>query len=210
MPIPDERNSPMRKLLALLLVGGSLALPLSAQTTFGVVAGFVSSRFSVSNADNDTQQSRSGFVVGATLSMSAGPGLTFAPEALYAQKGTIAPFDGVAVNLAISYFEIPVLFQYAFTTSGDAKPFITAGPDVAFKVGCNASANGASITCDSDPEDFGGLKSFDYGIVIGVGVTYQRVSLSGRYDMSLANIASDESTSTAHNRALMFVVGVSF
>jgi hypothetical protein len=204
----------MQKLLCLLVAGGLCAAPLSGQSRIGVVAGLVSSNFSLSSNDAGAQQSRTGFAVGLSLAMPAGKTLEFVPEVLYAEKGTTAASGDTPIDIKLTYLEVPLLFRYTIPASGDVHPFILAGPEIALKLSCNLSASSgtasASESCDADPDNSPNLKSVDYGLMFGVGVSVQRVSVSVRYDLGLANVSDDGFGDTAKNTAFLFLVGVHF
>ncbi|HEX3927617.1 MAG TPA: hypothetical protein VHW65_06440, partial [Gemmatimonadales bacterium] len=79
------------------------------------------------------------------------------------------------------------------------------GPEVGIRTGCSVS-NG---TCDGSSDQ---ITSFDYGFMLGVGISVQRFSASIRYDDGLADLNphTDVGETVYKNRALFVLVGVHF
>jgi hypothetical protein len=198
----------MRKVLgAALLFAAVGSTPVVAQSGFGLVGGLVSSKLA-EEFDGETSDGSSrltSFAVGLSMQRAAGPNLTFAPELLYIVKG-VRFVDEDDFQAKFSYVEVPLLFRYSFSGGGQVTPFITAGPSVAYLVSCKVSDSDDSETCDDAYTEDGSYKKFDFGVMIGAGIASQRVSLSLRYDMGLANIEQDEDWNSKH-RALMLMVG---
>ncbi|MGH7523315.1 MAG: hypothetical protein ACREK8_03325 [Gemmatimonadales bacterium] len=54
-----------------------------------------------------------------------------------------------------------------------------------------------------------GIKSFDFGVMLGAGVTVRNVTVSARYDLGLANIETNAGPGqSSKNRALMIMVSL--
>ena len=190
-------------LLALPLV--ALTTPIRAQSGISVVGGVVSSTFSAKDdtgAEATGIASRTGFAAGLGLSSAMGDGLGFAPEILFAQKG--GNEDGGDGYLKMTFLEVPLLFRYAFGSGGSAAPFVTAGPTVGYLLSCDLGGSGESQSCDDayGPDD--SYKKLDYGLMFGLGVTFDRITISARYDLGLANM--DKADGYSHkNKALMLL-----
>jgi hypothetical protein len=199
------------------------ARPASAQLTLGLVAGGTSASTSSDGLGRLPISSVTGFTGGLSLTVPLANHISFAPEILYAMKGTT---DKLAVATSsnvmpyetgtskISYVEVPVLLRVN-VGSGFIRPFVTAGPEVAFKVGCNFTVAG---TLSFGNGEFGcsqstlaaesGVKSTDVGALVGGGLAIGRMSISVRYDMSFSNSSQDTYGGYAKNRAFMAIVGV--
>lgn len=204
----------VRQYVTLAAVMGALATPVQAQSTFGVVGGFVSSNISVSEGSIAGQKSRTGFAAGFSVTTPISKGFEFAPELIYVQKGVTADAgNGVTGAVKLSYVEVPLVFRYAFSSAGDAQPFVLAGPEIAMKVSCQISGSSGSTSVsqackDVDPADE--PKSVDYGLLFGVGLSVKKVSVTVRYDLGLANIRDNTSTGSSKNTALMVLLGIRF
>jgi opacity protein-like surface antigen len=193
--------------LAVLL---ALAAPLSAQSGFAVVGGLTSATQSYEFEDGEEATgigSRMGFAIGVAMERGMSNGLSFAPELLYVLKGSTD--DDSDFYTKMSYIELPLLFRYGFATSGNARPYITAGPTVAFLASCTVGDDDDSQSCDDAYGADEAYKAIDYGLMFGLGVKFDRFGISARYEMGLANI-TEESCCTEKNSALMLLGSVSF
>jgi hypothetical protein len=106
----------------------------------------------------------------------------------------------------MSYIEVPVLFRYGFQTTGEIKPFVMAGPSLALQLSCNVEEDGDKESCDDAYGEDGSYGSFDFGLVLGAGLSRDRLSLSVRYDLGLMNIANTDPW-VSKNRAIMILLG---
>jgi opacity protein-like surface antigen len=198
-----------RTLLVATLAFG--AAPAAAQSGITLVGGFVSANISFEEdgeTDDESFDSRTGFAIGLGLQRQIGQSLSFAPEALYVIKGTQEP-DGGDVKLKLGYIEVPLLFRYNFGSGGQAAPFVTAGPTVAFQVSCNLTSDDDSVSCDDVYDEGEGWESIDFGVMVGAGVMFNRFGLSARYEMGLKDIQEAEFVESK-NTALMLLASFAF
>ena len=110
------------------------------------------------------------FHVGAYGQFGLSDALSLQPEVLYYGAGAK---DDVS-EFKLSYVAIPVMFKYALGESFN----IQAGP----QVGLLMKAEYAGV----DLKD--GLKGTDFGLNVGAGVTFGKLSVDARYSMGLSNI----------------------
>lgn len=121
-------------------------------------------------------------------------------EVLYVQKGgkdelDDADFEDAEIedgNLALSYVDVPVMVKVNVPLEGNVSPFLYGGGFAGYLLDAQAESGGESI----DEEGFelkDLLKDINYGIVLGGGVSFGKISLDIRYDMGLANIFDSES-----------------
>lgn len=206
-----------RLFLAAPLGMALLAAPAAAQSSFGVIGGFVNSEAELSGEGISlTLDSRSGFALGVSMEHKLSPTLSFAPEAMYVTKGFEIEFEGDAAGLKFGYLEVPLLLRASFGSAGaSARPWVTAGPSVAFKLSCDVSVDAEDVEiegdCDDlDEEDAAEFKSIDFGVMMGAGVDFGRFGLSVRYDLGLANILDTTEDVSYKNRALMVLGSVRF
>lgn len=193
-----------------LLVAMAVGVPLSAQSGFSIVGGFTSSSLTYEFEDGDEAEgigSRTGFAIGVAMDRSAAAGLSFAPELLYVMKG--ANDDDSDFYTKLSYIEVPLLFRYSFSTSGSARPYLTAGPTVSFLASCSVGDDEDSESCDDVFDDGESYKALDYGLMVGAGVKFNRFGISARYEMGLANI-TEEDCCTEKNTSIMVLGSISF
>jgi hypothetical protein len=156
--------------------------------------------------------SRAGFVGGLSFTARLGGGISFAPEALFAQKGTDIIYGGTtAGSFQANYLEVPLLFRARVAGGHRGHLFLTAGGQYSAKLNCKiAATTGSDLDCNDTFGANGGIKDYDYGAVFGVGVSAGRITLSGRYDLGLANLNKDDSSdaSTVRSRSIMVLVGI--
>lgn len=194
-----------------------LAAPVAAQSSFGIVGGFVNSEAELSSdALSLTLDSRSGFAIGLSMEHRLSSTVSFAPEAMYVTKGFEIEFEGNTAGLKFGYLEIPMLLRASFGSEGaSARPWVTAGPSVAFKLSCDVIAEGEDVEVEGDcsaldEEEPAEFKSIDFGVMFGAGIDFGRFGASVRYDLGLANILDGQEDVSYKNRALMLLGSVRF
>ncbi|MFW6085367.1 MAG: porin family protein [Gemmatimonadota bacterium] len=175
------------------------------QNMAGVKGGFVSS--SVSSVELEDLDRRSSVGVGAFLQVAVAPNVSIQPEALFLMKG--ADDDATDQTRELDYLQVPMLVQYHIPAVG-VSPRIFAGPSLAFETGCNVSNGDESVPCETFGID---TKSADFGLVFGGGVDIPAggfvVTLDGRYDLSVTNVADEEGVEVK-NRSVQLFAGVGF
>jgi hypothetical protein len=211
------------KSLTIVLAFVLVARAASAQVTLGLVAGGTSATTSDFGMGRTPVSSVTGFAGGLSLTVPLSHHISLAPEILFAMKGTTdklfllssnGPVPNVSGTSNINYIEVPVLVRLSFG-SGALRPFVTAGPEIAFKVACNftvsgpaTNLNGESACSQATLTAESGVKSTDLGAMVGAGLSSGRLSVSVRYDVGLSNWSLDTYGAWAKNRAIMAVVGV--
>lgn len=200
-------------------LGLLVAAPLAAQSQFGLVGGFVSSNMKFTNENVSFEpKSRSGFAVGLSMMGAGGGTFTFAPEALYVMKGASVDLGGDARGeFKTTYVEVPLLFRASINSTSKMRPFVFLGPSLAYQLSCKVSGENGdgsiSGNCSTIGENDGDepLKKFDYGAMFGAGAHFDRLSVSVRYDMGLANLNDNgDGNLSIKNKALMVMLGISF
>ncbi|NQT25449.1 PorT family protein [candidate division KSB1 bacterium] len=209
-----------RMLLILTIVALILSfsnVSMAQITEKGVKAGFYMANASGSDADDLTgdifeKKARNGFAVGVYALYPLNESITLRPEVLYCQKGVKYEGSGTetvnmgygytvdyeydgTIDVSLTYLEIPVLFQYDIASSGNMKPFVFAGPYLAFNMGAKmkmdmkVTAMGHTET-ESESEDMkDDVKSMDYGLVVGVGAKVtDKIHIDARYSMGMTSI----------------------
>lgn len=196
-----------------------LSAPAAAQSSFGIVGGLVRSEAELaSEGISISFDKRSGFALGLSMEHQLSPMLSFAPEAMYVTKGFEVEFEGDAFGLKFGYLEVPLLLRATFGSAGaGARPWVTAGPAVAFKLSCDATIDADEIEAEAEctevdegEEEPNEFKSVDFGLMVGAGVDFGRFGVSVRYDLGLANILDTTEDVSYKNRALMLLGSVRF
>jgi hypothetical protein len=189
----------MKAMMGLILAGG-LAAQASAQSfRLGLQGGANVANFNgASNTSN--LGSRLGVVGGFFLQLNFGESFAIQPEVLYAQKGATQAVYG-ATTIDLSYLEFPVLIKFYLPTPG-VKPHIFTGGAVSFNTTAQMVSGGTSTALNY-------VSSSDVGIIGGVGVDIDKLSLSGRYEFGLG-AAVPNNTPPLSNSTITFLAGYSF
>jgi hypothetical protein len=186
-----------------LLVVGTVMAPraAAAQGGAGFLVGFSSANVDFSSEGFDVSaDSRNGFVGGLTFTRLVQNALGYEVDALVTMKGTSFDFPGEGTaKLRVTYLDIPVMARAAIPIAPATRVNLFAGPSFNFK-----------LTSSSEPDEGDeNVKPFEFGLVVGGGVTVARFRIDVRYGWGLSNIADDSDDEfTAKNRAFMFLVGM--
>jgi len=192
--------------LSLLILAGSAtanaqsSLPMPPRR-FGVLLGVNSSTLGGGDAQDASR--KAGVVAGVLAVLPVSPVFSFEPEILYTMKGASAhDLDDPASTgeLRMSYIQIPVLarFELAAATVGP-KPYLYAGPALAFKTSCNFEVHDQGFNLSADCQQFESadlkFNSTDFSLIGGIGVAFKTgghtVSIAARYDHSLSKLSDN-------------------
>ena len=200
--------------MALALCGMLLAGSASAQIGFGVKAGLnivgLNDLEAINSLDQLESESKTGLVGGGYIKLPFGP-LKIQIEGLYSLKGAKGSSLGTKPwETKLTYIEIPVLLKYEIPTPM-LKPFLYGGASVALL----QKAEMRNERVDSEWYDIkDGMKTTDYGLVVGAGVELFGFTLEGRYTHGLADTVEDESdnplVNAAKNKTYSVMVGFDF
>jgi hypothetical protein len=188
----------MRKLLVVLTAAllSAPAVGFAQAPSFGIKGGL-----NLANIGGDGVEDvdyRAGLNLGAFVSIPAGAMLSIQPEAFFSQKGN----KSGSVKSSFNYLEVPLLLKLSPSLPGDfVRPIFFAGPSA----GILLSAK------DADGDDFKDfLKSADFGLTVGGGVEFGKLSVDARYNLGLSAINKEgigNATSDIKNRAITAMPG---
>ena len=205
------------KRFSLFLLAGATALafsgaPADAQT-IGFKLGASMANLGIDGTTGDTDWTTS-FAGGGFVRFGIGR-LGIQPEILSVRKGAEFDDDGGSDEaLKIEYVAVPVLLHLPLTYGASFAPYIIAGPEFAFDIGCELTTDIGDFDCDNDDFPDGPLarKSIDIGLSAGGGLAFAMgpgaLLLEGRYTWGLTNI-SEADASEIKNRAAYFLAGYS-
>lgn len=189
----------MKKLLFLsvLVLLSPPAVALAQAPSFGLKGGLNMAGFGGERIlDSDF---RSGLTVGAFAAIPLSEAVSIQPEVVFSQKGarraaydyddmpqdTDAPPFGAHISERTShqYLEVPVLVRFSPSPSGvSVRPIFFAGPSVGFLLGVEE-------VHDTDYTEH--LNSMEFGLILGGGVEFGRISLDARYNLGLSAVDKD-------------------
>lgn len=187
----------MKKLLIVLTAAllGAPAVGYAQVPSFGIKGGL-----NLANVGGDGVEDvdyKAGLNLGAFVSIPTGAMFAIQPEAYFSQKGA----KSGSVKSSFNYLEIPVLLKLSPSLPGDfVRPIFFAGPSAGILMGAKAG--------DFDIKDE--LKTADFGLTIGGGVEFGKLSIDARYNLGLSSInkdAADELAAAVKNRAITVMLG---
>ncbi len=134
-----------------------------------------------------------GFQLGFFKTVDISKHFQFQPEINYSLRGGDASeafiFEDVVYKIKLSYLEVPLLLKYSIPLKGKVKPVVLLGPYGALKL---SAKKYSEIWGDKETTSLGNVKSFDYGVILGVGADINMFSgellLEFRSQWGLPNI----------------------
>ena len=242
----------MKRAIALAVLGFVLtvATPGYAQPKWGVIGGWNSASLSglkeLIAADEEEGElvpdpgRRNGFMGGIFVNVPLANALSVQPAVVYTQNGATLhapPEDGFGLDLEqkIDYVTIPIPFRYDVGSRMSMRPFVQAGPYLAFKTSAKTNYDfhidpslidtpaereaaeqflqeAFGVGIDGGDADLEDVKSFDFGIVVGGGVQLtNRLGVGVDFSFGLTNINDDEDEDVElNNRAIALYLTYGF
>jgi len=165
----------------------------------------------------DTQgasDGRVGLAFGVFGSFLLSHAAAFQPEILFIQKGadftTAGTTDGA---VRFDYLQVPLLLRLR-VASGEAKavPFLTLGPSIAFRIGCDAgvSTPGGFVSQGCDAFTSSNVASTDFSALAGAGVEVGNLILTVRYDYSFTSLHLSSNVDKVYNRGFALMAAYGF
>lgn len=199
----------MKKWMFGLGLAAVIAMPVvaAAQSAVGVRAGM---RWSELESSQDAG-TISALVLGGYFGFGISNRLALQIEAVYGTRGAqrlkvgtdALDADATAVELHMSYVEVPLLLRAGFPGERFLPSFFL-GPYVGFLLDCEfRPAGGDSQACDEEgaPQRFS-PRSTDFGLVVGGGLDMamgeSTVFVDGRYTMGLMSIQTGNGFDARH------------
>jgi opacity protein-like surface antigen len=206
------KHTHLPKLALLSIALLSAGAMLSAQTTdsykklaFGITAGANQSKLDLKTGGNTfSSKALTGFQIGAYADIAFSENWSLVPELLYIQKGGKNEVLGNTLKFELSYLEVPVNVAYKLDLGGGSKLLFFGGAYLAYELDAKAKEGGVSVDYDEYTEDF------DYGLNLGVGYQYKRLSVKLQYSMGLADISKYDGLKIKNKECVSLSVGFSF
>ena len=180
----------------------------------GLTAGINLSRFGGEDVSDVTTDGRVGLAVGLFGSFLLSDAFAFQPELLFIQKGAdFVAEDGTGGAFRLDYLQIPLLARIRLST-GEAKavPFVTVGPAIAFRLGCDGGLNtpGGFVSQECESISPSGVASTDFSLIGGAGVEISNLILSVRYDYSFSQLNLLPDVQKVYNRGFAIMAAYGF
>lgn len=183
------------KILSLILfttILGSVASELSAQSVVtrqraGIKGGLNASNLYIDDVNDEN--ARLGFNIGLFGELVSTEGFGLQAELLYSTKGSKNvyddPFDQ-EIKYNLNYLELPLL---AVIKLGAVDLHLGAYGSYLLNANIDYSGDLADGTDEIDKDN---LKSWDYGLVGGVGINFGAMQIGARYNYGLVKIADSD------------------
>lgn len=203
--------------LCVLTLLAFVALPVTArsQITLGVSGGGSFANVYGDDVDDDSTDSRTGFLAGGFVSFPIADIVSLTSGLYYAQKGFTDVDDA---TFKLDYVEIPVLLQVGVSESETAAFSLFAGPSLSFETKCEREDADVIADCDADAlgDDAIETESTTFGAIFGAGARFMTSEsmfflVNGGLDLGLTSVASGDddmkNTSWFAQAGLGWVVG---
>jgi hypothetical protein len=220
----------MKKLSVLLVVLFALAMvvPANAQNRIGLIGGLNLANVSQDPEPDPEFSSRTAFGFGGVLDLGLSENVALRFEPMYLQKGAKQEGSDQGFNIEAELkgatLEVPALLKISLGTS-TTRPYILAGPTIGFVLSAKQSikVTGPGLNIDDEEDIKDQVKSIDFGVTFGAGVSFpagnNSVFVEGRYALGLNNLndapddpttPEDESAIDVKTKGIQFMVGITF
>jgi hypothetical protein len=144
-------------------------------------------------------------------------GISIQPELLYSNKGAKDKYSNLVqgsgeYRFNLNYIEVPLLMVFNLTRNLS----VSGGTYAAYLISANVKDvnNNATITGATNLNT-NNFNRFDYGLVGGVNVDIQKVTLGARYNYGLKSVGqsgslSGDLTKNSKNSVATFFIGFAF
>lgn len=154
-------------------------------------------------------ESKLGICIGGFITVNISEMFAIQPEVLYSMKGSKAEGtlfgETFKLQFNLSYLEIPVLVKLRIPTQGNVKPSLFVGPSLAIKLSGKMKFEYAG---ESEEEDIEELKDTDFGLIIGAGFDFGKLTVDLRYNLGLTKIPEEDDE--VKNKVISLMIGYSF
>lgn len=140
--------------------------------------------------DVDDKNARLGFHAGFYGQIFSSEAFALQPEILFSTRGNEIESDGFidqTTRFNLSYIDVPILAVFKIGKAFE----IHAGAYGGYLVGANIKTKG-DLGESFDDLDRDNFKSFDYGLVGGVGFNFGAAQIGARYNLGLQEIAESD------------------
>jgi hypothetical protein len=155
----------------------------------GIKGGLNASNLYVDDNVHD-ENARIGYHIGFYGQPVSSEAAALQIELLFSTKGTTTIYDSPVdqeISYNLNYLDLPVMAVFKL---GDAVE-LHAGGYASYLVGANIEYDG-DLADGVDEIDRDNLKSYDYGLLAGVGINFGAVQVGARYNYGLVKIADSD------------------
>lgn len=181
--------------------------------TFGIKGGvnFANMTFSASGMDF-SPKSIFGIHVGPVAEFELQESLFFNTGILYSLKGYKMKMDFMGetseTSVNFNYLEVPLYFAYKHSLNDATKLFAQAGPYIGYALSGKGKSDGETEKIDFKDD---GVKRFDFGVGIGLGLELGPIVPSISYQIGISNLAdADEDEGDVKIKNKVFQISVAY
>ena len=183
-------------LAALFLFGTTHAQ--AQETKFGLKGGaalytVTASISAFGESEEEKSDTHTGFGAGLFAEIPVSDIVSLQLEGLYMQKGASDELDEADIDdgdLTLSYIDVPIFLRFNLPLDEKIRPFVYGGGFAGYLLDAEAESGGESVD-EIEIADL--LTDINYGVVLGGGVSFGKLTLDVRYDIGLANLFDSES-----------------
>ncbi len=140
--------------------------------------------------DGQGPRARTTFAGGVFADFDLGANVALQPELLYVSKGARYEVGQTALDLRLSYLELPVLLRVSVPTGHVTSPYLLLGPTAAVRLGATADASAPFGSASFDIGDE--VNGLDFGAAAALGTVFGdergRVVVEARYTIGLTSV----------------------
>ena len=213
------------KVIIILLILFSIQSS-NAQWRVGIIGGL-----NFADLKTETEvKSRTLTGFGGLLEYSLFDQLSLVATPMYIQNGGIKEqtVDQPELKIKASYISIPIFLKYSFPLSEFIKPYLYAGPSLAYRLNFKMQGEIAGLNLTADLKDV--TRDFDFGVGLGAGVEIPFDALSiivegkyylglidqhknGTYQAEIGGLTIEDKFDESNkfkNRGILILVGITF
>lgn len=172
----------MKKVLLFIVITALMPIVSYSQVSFGLKAGGNLYNFYGDDAGNS--ESKIGYNMGGMVAIAFSKSFSIQPEFVYSLLNTKRSIGSIDAVTSLSYFDIPLMFQYNHPKGFYAE----AGPQLGF-------LTSAEVKFKGETENYkDAYKSTNFSVGIGLGYRFSYgIALGARYCQGLSKLPeSDE------------------
>lgn len=152
----------------------------NAQSRYGVIGGMT---FSTSRISDINRASMTQWHAGFTYKLDLPLGFSLQPSLIYHTKG--AKLDRQEFDIRMGYLELPVSLQWGPDLLV-FRPFLDVTPYIGYALNNQLAA----ADLDTSKNSWAGLRRFEYGVGLGIGLEIWRFQVIGRYNWNLGPLSN--------------------
>ncbi|MEO8148901.1 MAG: porin family protein [Bacteroidia bacterium] len=182
---------------------------------FGIKGGLNVSNLIANDVNNNS--GKLGFNGGLFLRIALTENISFQPELLYSMKGSELQYHNDFVNgtarFSLNYIDIPILAVINLSRRVNVHGGLYVASLTNVHIKNEADIDAFDFEKELNKDDF---EPIDYGLVIGLGGDFDKVSLGIRYEYGLKTVGKEQTFSgqsyrfpDARNSTFQFYLGIS-